>query len=241
VKLKVTVSSESPVLLPLHYNYVLQSFIYRNLDKIYSTFLHNYGFPYKSRLFKLLTFSKIFGKSKVSKSTKKITFFPPIHFYVSCVLKEVLSSHAKMLIKREKLQLGRNRVYVEGIEVVEEKFKGNKVTVKTLSPVTIHSTTIDRKTIYYNPFQEKFYELLGENLKKKCSAVFKEVREVKIRPAREAIFKKAVVLYKEKFVVEAWKGKFEIEANPEAIEIALNAGIGDRNSQGFGMVAICES
>ena len=239
MKLKVTLNSENPILLPLHYNYILQSFIYRNLDEIYSIFLHNYGFPYKKRLFKLLTFSRIFGKSRVIKSVKKVIFNPPIHFYISCILEEVLSSHAKKLITNDKLRLARNRVYLESVELIEERVEKDRVTVKTLSPVTIH-TTKDKKTIYYNPFQEKFYELLEENLQKKCKAVFKQAGKVKIKPADGAFFKKAVVFYKKGFVIEAWKGKFEIEASPDVIEVALKTGLGDRNSQGFGMIVLQE-
>ena len=240
MKLKVTLSSEKPVFLPLHYNYILQSFIYRNMEEIYSIFLHNYGFPYKKRFFKLLTFSKLYGRKRVIKGAKRIIFFPPIHFYVSCVLEEVLSSHAKVLLKREKLRLGRNEVFLESVEVITEKVEGNRALLKTLSPITIHSTKDDKKTIYYNPYEEKFYNLLEENLRKKCQiAGIKEgLGNIKISPAEDAFFKKVVVLYKNNFVIEAWKGKFVIKADPEVVEVALNVGLGDRNSQGFGMVAV---
>ena len=242
MKLKVTLSAENPIFLPLHYNYILQSFIYRNMEGIYSTFLHNYGFPYRKRLFKLLTFSKLYGRKRVIKGAKRIIFFPPVHFYVSCILEEILSSHAKVLLKKEKLKLGRNEVSLEGVEVITEKVEGDRAVLKTLSPVTIHSTDENKKTIYYNPEQEKFYRLLEENLRKKCriAGIREGLEDIEISPAENAFFKKVVVLYKNDFVIEAWKGKFLIKADPKIIEIALKAGLGDRNSQGFGMVAIDE-
>ena len=49
MKIKITLrpKRETGIVLPMHYNYMLQSFIYRNLDKVYSYFLHNSGFNYK--------------------------------------------------------------------------------------------------------------------------------------------------------------------------------------------------
>ena len=235
MKLKVTLSSDSPIVLPLHYNYTLQGFIYRNLPSIYSTFLHDYGFPYGKRLFKLLTFSRLFGKCRVLKAVKRIVFTPPIYFYISCTLKELLSSHAKELIKREELKLGANKVYLESVELIEEKPTGSMVSVKTLSPVTIHST-VKGRALFYSPSQEQFFKLLTENLRKKATIARAEgASSVRVLPHPESNYRKVVALYKG-YPVEGWKGKFLIEGSPEAIGVALSAGIGDRNSQGFGMI-----
>jgi CRISPR-associated endoribonuclease Cas6 len=207
------------------------------MSSLYSRFLHEWGFPYGKRFFKLLTFSRIFGKNKVIKGKRRIVFFPPIYFYVSCVLEEVLASHLNKLLKSRNLKLGKNRVFLERAEVFEEKAESTPVIVKTISPVTIHSTK-NGKAIFYNPFQETFYELLSENLRKKAKILGVEGNNpVKISPHPESKFKKAVVLYKG-YPVEAWKGKFVIEAPLKAVEVALQAGIGDRNSQGFGMIVL---
>ncbi len=242
MKLKVVLSSNSPIVLPIHYNYILQSFIYNNLDAIYSLFFHNYGFSYGKRHFKLLTFSQLFGKKKISRKLKKITFFPPIHFYFSSVIEEAISSHAKTLLKRKELRLGRNKISLESVHVIKEEVRNKKAIVKTLSPITIHSTNEEKKTVYYNPKQEIFYKLLEENLRKKCRiiGINENLESIKISPAENSFFKKVIALYKNNFVIEAWKGKFIIEAEPQVIEVALKAGLGDRNSQGFGMVAICD-
>jgi len=241
MRLKISLTSESNIVLPMHYNYILQSFIYNNMDSIYSTFLHSQGFAYEKRHFKLFTFSNIFGKRKIIKAKKRIIFYPPIHFYVSFIMKEALSSHAKSLITKNKLKLGNNILNVSSIEVIEEKAKSNQATVKTLSPVTIHSTDSNRKTIYYNPYENSFYTLLERNLWKKCNLSGLEITldDIKILPAENSRFKKAVIIYKRDYVIESWKGKFILKAPEEAVNIALTTGIGDRNSMGFGMIAIC--
>lgn len=242
MKIKITLRAKegAGLVLPIHYNYMLQSFIYRNLDRIYSYFLHNFGFIYGNRKFKLLTFSNIFGKHRVIKAAGKMVFVGNIHFYISSVLDEIVASHAKTLIKRKTLGLGRNQVEIESVEPVEERIEGSSIRVKTLSPITVHSTDENRKTIYYNPYQEKFYQLIKENLRKKCGILgIKEgIEEISIEPAEGALFKKVVTYYKKNFVIEAWKGEFTLRAPKNVLKVALSAGLGDRNSQGFGMVSV---
>ena len=50
------------IALPKSYNHILQAFFYRNMDLLLSKFLHDIGFPYGKRRFKLFTFSKVIGK-----------------------------------------------------------------------------------------------------------------------------------------------------------------------------------
>ena len=47
--------------------------------------------------------------------------------------------------------------------------------------------------------------------------------------------KESLVFYK-KEAVRAWNGVFKISGSKELIELALNAGLGERNSAGFGCV-----
>ena len=115
MKLKVVLTSDSPVVLPLHYNHILQGFIYRTMDPVYSKFFHNAGFPYGKRLFKLLTFSRIFGKNRVLKESKKVVFYPPIYFYLSCYLRQALASHVRNPLKGASFFLGKNAVFLDGV------------------------------------------------------------------------------------------------------------------------------
>ena len=54
------------LILPLNYNYILQGFIYNNIaDKKIQEFIHNKGFTYEKRHYKLFTFSRLMGKYKI--------------------------------------------------------------------------------------------------------------------------------------------------------------------------------
>ncbi len=48
--------------LPIHYNHILQGFIYKNIfDDNFREFLHEKGFETDGKKFKLFTFSQLYG------------------------------------------------------------------------------------------------------------------------------------------------------------------------------------
>jgi len=49
------------VVLPIQYNHMVQTMIYRLLDEELADFLHEEGFQNKNRTFKMFTFSRING------------------------------------------------------------------------------------------------------------------------------------------------------------------------------------
>jgi len=218
MKFKVKLESESPIVLPIHYNHILKGFIFSNLIKEEIPF----------------TFSNIFGLKRIN--NKKIIFQNGCHFYVS-TLKEELNKGLEGTI----LNLGKNAVRISEITPLEEVVKEPPITVKTLSPVTVFVREENGKTKYFSPSSEEFYRLIEENINEKAKRFFnRELSFVKVKPSEGSVFKKAVIQYRNRFVVEAWKGIFEIEGEREAIETALKLGLGYKNSQGFGMVALAQ-
>lgn len=233
-RLKIIVSSEFPIVLPLSYNHILQSYIYNNLEPQIASFLHEKGFNYNNRVFKLFTFSRILGKYKISKPF--ISFLPPVHFFFSTPLNIVLESHFFYLLKKGKFNLGNNEVYVENV-VFEEIKPVNYCKVKTLSPITTYITQ-GKFTKFFNPKDDEFYRIIKSNLKKKYELFYQETLEenfelklLKFNPRKGKIltsFKGTII--------EAWDGTFEFLGNERLIALALSTGIGNKNSQGFGML-----
>ena len=108
-----------------------------------------------------------------------------------------------------------------------------------LSPMTIRSTlyTKDgkRKSYYYNPFEEEFSQLITENMKKKYFVVNGklsngEIRLIPIRTGKEKIIKGD-----NDFIIKAWDGIYELTGDSELIKLSYDTGLGEKNSQGFGM------
>jgi len=224
------------VLLPKSYNHILQAFFYKNMDPYISKFLHNIGFLYGKRRFKLFTFSKVIAK--LSKKTDSLLVFEgDLTLYFASPLVDIVKSHLTTLLKRENLFLGKNKVYLESIENIQPK-EEEELTVRTLSPITVYRTPKGEKRFhYFNPFQEEFYDILKKNLLKKFNLIYGRNydRELTIEPVKvKKNYKKKIVF--KGTLIEAWEGYFKVKASPEMIRLVQEAGLGSKNSAGFGMV-----
>lgn len=243
MKYKFTFKLDNPLELPINYNHIMQAALISWLDnEKYQKFLHDYGYKYENRTFKMYSYSKIFGTFRIDKENKKIIFFDSIYFYISSCDKEFLDYLGKNIITENKLNLIGNLLTLEKFECILEKIEEECI-IKTLSPITVYSTLISqdgkKKTYYYSPFESEFSELIKNNLIKKYEAFNckkLDSYDFKITPIKETL-KESVIFYKG-FIVKGWNGVFEIKGNKELIEVALNSGLGSKNSQGMGCIIL---
>jgi CRISPR-associated endoribonuclease Cas6 len=226
------------LVLPKNYNQILQGFFYRHMDKELAQFLHNRGFSLGKRTFKLFVFSKIFGKL-LKKENGNLYYLPKFRIYFASPRNDItIGTLKEFILSREGLFLGKNPVEVIAVNpLLVENFE-NTLKVKTISPIVVYKTKPGERYHYYlTPFEEEFYKLLIENLKKKYILVYGKPfeGEIEIKPLKvsERDFKK--VVFKGK-LIKAWSGVFEINAPKEVIKLALETGLGTKNSAGFGMV-----
>ncbi|MEO0293613.1 MAG: CRISPR-associated endoribonuclease Cas6 [candidate division WOR-3 bacterium] len=231
--------------IPVNYNYLIQSFIYRNISKNLSDFLHGKGYSLGKRTFKMFTFSRISGKSIYEKETKTLIFKDNFEFWVSSPLSDFLESYATELLKKPELWIGEQRVYVHSIEIGITPTFGEEITVKMLSPITVYRTLEDKigkkKTYYFHPRESEFSELVSENIKRKYKALYKcqpPSQEFKIIPEKLSKNSEQITYYKNKYVIKGWLGVYTLKSHPEMLKLAWNAGIGAKNSEGFGMFEI---
>jgi len=138
---------------------------------------------------------------------------------------------------------------IESVEV-EPKISppSRPVQVKTLSPITVYSTLYTRegkrKTYYYTPWEKEFSSLILENLRKKIHAFRGENIPYQsdnhyIKPLRVSRRDEKIVKYKGT-IIKGWMGIYELYLPMEYFPFAYHAGLGSKNSQGFGMIEITE-
>lgn len=234
--------NDERIKFPVHYNHLLQSFIYQNIGEELAEFLHERGFEYGKRKFKMFVFSRIFSKGlKISK--KEIIFNREIYFFLSSPLEEFISKLAENLFKKSQFEINRNQLTLKGIEVISPLFTKSKEKIKMLSPLTCYSTLFKKdkkKTYYYSPFEKEFKDLIRENLRKKYRAFYKKDFDFdfKIEPINVNKNCEKIINYKGT-VIKGWLGLYEIESEPEIIKFAYDVGLGSKNSQGFGMFDLC--
>ncbi|MCM8792704.1 MAG: CRISPR-associated endoribonuclease Cas6 [Candidatus Omnitrophica bacterium] len=247
MRLEITLNGLEKIILPFSYNHLLQGLIYTLLSPSLRKFLHNHGFTYEKRRFKLFCFSRLLGNFEVKDGA--LLFNPPVRFYLSSPKKEIIESLAEGLLKKENLFLGKNEIFIETISVLPKPLFEKEIIIKMLSPITIYSTLNKadgtKKTYYYSPFEEDFNRLIKENLKKKYFAVFnEELKKIdfKITPYKVSSSDEKVILYKKSdakqtkpTVIKGWMGLYRLEADPKSAELSYNCGLGAKNSLGFGM------
>ncbi|MCD6231018.1 CRISPR-associated endoribonuclease Cas6 [Candidatus Aerophobetes bacterium] len=240
---------ERRAIFPLNYNYGLQSFIYRHISKKLATFLHNRGYIMGKRSFKLFTFSRLLGNFKINFPEEKIVFNGPFHFYISSPLNDFIQQFAEDLIKSGEVRLFEELLVVSSLEVSTSPPLSSPLIIKMLSPLTIYSTLFlaegKKKTYYYSPFEKEFSRLIKENLIKKYQALYRinpSGDDFVIIPVKVTKNSEKIIKYtpgKNSYtVIKGWMGLYKLEGCPRLIHLGYEAGLGSKNSQGFGMFEV---
>jgi len=243
IRIRITLEPiRREVSFPSHYNFTLQGFIYEHLSAKIATELHDKGYVYGKRHFKLFTFSRILGKYKIQGNN--INYIGPVYIWIASPLTELLESFATNFVKKEKVKLGQQFFRPTAVEVWGLRRITGPITVKTLSPITVYSTlqteTGKKKTYYYSPFEKDFDELVKKNLIKKVSLLNNgppqlERAKFSIKPIKVSTKNEHIINYKGT-IIKAWSGIYEIDGSEELLQVAFDAGLGSKNSQGFGMI-----
>jgi len=157
----------------------------------------------------------------------------------------VVEEIAKGLLKEGRVRLGKAVLQVESVSVRSFTVTKNEVTVKMLSPLTVYSTLENsghRHTYYYTPYEPRFQLLVGENLAKKYQLIFGRPADTSgfsIVPLKVGERDLKVVKFKGT-VIKGWMGIYRLTGDPHLLEVALDAGLGSKNSQGFGCCELVE-
>jgi len=243
VRLQLTLrgSDEARVVLPTNYNYLVQAAIYRNISRELAEFLHDKGFLFGKRQFKMFAFSRLGGRCIFDKANKQFVYKDDLTLYISSPIEKFIEDLANAIVKKGFIVLGKSMLKVTEMAFpARPAIKNDQVRICTLSPITVYSTlmTLDgkKKTYYFSPYEKEFSILINSNVKKKHFLLSgKNIKsDIKIEPSR---VKEVVTSYKGT-VVKGWIGHFLLSGSKALIMTAYEAGLGAKNSQGFGMFEV---
>jgi len=241
LQLYVELNAMDSIKLPIHYNYLVQSMIYRNMDKEFAEFLHNKGYEVNKRKFKLFTFSRLFGKYRIMES--EIIFTPPVSLVFSSPFKEFCQYLLNGLLPKDYIRLGKNEVYVEKVSLGFQEAK-DEIRIRLLSPVVAYSTYLKpeggKYTCYFQPGEQEFNRLVEENLRKKYKAFYNlepPVGDIHIKCLKSP--RLHLIKYKN-FVIKGYSGQLLLKGPQPLLQMALDAGLGSKNSMGFGCGELIE-
>jgi len=240
MRVRLTFSSELPVMISIWYNRALQGMIYSALGDHYGNWLHDVGFVQGGRSLKLFTFSRPMGAYR--RMGDYLEFRGPVSVIVSSPVEEFVERLCSGLLERGGADLEVNRLKLESVEVLAAPELGEEMDVVTLSPITVYSTlyTADGrgKTYYYSPFEREFSELLLRNLVRKAEVL--GIRDgggrgLEVHPVGRV--REVISIFKGT-VVKGWAGRFLLKGDPAILRTGYEAGLGAKNSAGFGMVEL---
>ncbi|MGI5875572.1 MAG: CRISPR-associated endoribonuclease Cas6 [Dethiobacteria bacterium] len=234
--------SNGPVYIPVQYNHLVQGLIYHSMENpLLRKYLHEHGFMFEKRSFKLFTFSRLMGKETYFNKEKGwLKLIPPLSLIICSPVPFILQELGTGLLRRGQARIGPTQLEIDRIDVAEIHISKDKVQVHMLSPLTVYSTLPSsegrRYTYYYSPFEPRFGELTRENLIKKYKLIHGSPPpndEFAIEPLAVEEKDHKVTRYKN-FIIKGWMGDYELRGDPALLQVALSAGLGAKNSQGYG-------
>ncbi len=238
MRLEITLEGKESLTLPLHYNGVLQAFVYRLLGDIAQK-IHDEGFG-EYRRFKMFVFSELFGETE-KVTGREIKFRSPVKFYLASPYSFVIHAIFDTLLRKYPPPRLRE-FHVSSVNIQEFHPGSETLTVRTLSPITAYQTFRDsegkNKTMYFSPAEWEFVDLLEKNLRRKYKILHNEEYDgnLDIRPLKSDCLRDYRLIIYKKTLIKAWHGEFQIKASPDMLKVALYSGLGPKNSQGFGML-----
>lgn len=241
MRLFVKFSIPGALTLPINYQQMLQGFIYRSIgDEQFSAFMHEEGFLYEKRHFKLFTFSRLIGKCKVEPIQKTITFYDHIRWQVSSCIPKFIQELGQGWLMKSDLHWNGHPIEIEELQYQLARISEASCKIRMLSPITVHSTypSHDGKktTQYFTPKDPAFAHLISENIIKKYKSFYGQSPDSRLEIKTVQVGHKDKVVTRFKgFVIEGWNGLYELHGSPDILNFAYSVGLGDRNSQGFGM------
>ncbi len=214
--------------VPSQYNYYLQSAFYNKMPQVLSQTIHDKGFEQGPRRFKLFTFSKLMGDFQrkdttlVFKSDVSLSFSSPVDFVVISLAKEIMD--------KPHFRVGKGEFLVDSVKLSEPKV--DEGVFYTLSPVTVYKHVQGIR--YISPYEPDFQHSISLNAERKLMSLKRDKPTTPLRVITlEA--ENVSVSYKNN-TISAWRGKFKLSGPLSLIKIVYEAGLGSKNSQGFGMI-----
>lgn len=244
MKLTITLEGEKEkIVLPIHHNHFIQAALYQLLDPVYAAFLHEQGYTYEKRQFRLFSFSRLLGKYSLHRKEGIITFFGPIRLVLLTPLKPISRGVLNSFVIGKEFRIGNQQLYSTGVQVDYPSVSDREIRIRSLSPIVSYSTLGrhdgSKFTYYFEPGERDFTRLVWGNLYKKWKAWERETDlaeadfDFSIEPMHS--IRRSIIMYKD-IIIKGYSGAYLLRGEPKYLEFALNVGLGAKGPQGLGAV-----
>lgn len=192
--------------------------------------------------FKFYTFSNLVLMNR--KPCKSGLCFERAYFILSSPDDRFIKSFAEGLLQQPEFYLdgpnGRANFVIERIEILQEISLGDECWFKALSPIyikTMRKENDSLREIDLYPTEPKFYENLHRNLTERFSEFYGNAPVDHFDVVETADIKSKRIRIAESFR-RCSLMSLRIQASPELLKFAYDAGLGEKNAMGFGCVDV---
>lgn len=226
--------------------YLVQALIYGLLPRAFATFLHEEGYEAADRRYKLFAFSWLKSPVRPTFTETHIVFQSPVTFSIATPVNATISGVMDGALRNEIVRIGNTPLLCSGVTIREPLAETENISVYTLSPITCYSTLYRKSgepfTVYHHPEESDFVEQIHTNLVRKHQALFPDssLPEGKAQITPLGKIREQVALFRpdDPRPIKGWWGRFRLQGPKELLQIALDCGLGAKNSAGFGCVEL---
>lgn len=245
MQIDVQINAGTEFILPVDYNHIIQSAIYSLIDNDLAEFLHEQGYSAGERVFRLFCFSRLQGRFYLNKNTRQIIFTDNVQLIITSPIIEFIDSLANGLLQAGYWRIGRNQTEIRQITVKQQPVLEPNIVVKTISPVTMYSTMLrpdGRKyTVYFQPGDPDYDRMITANLQKKYTAYTGQAAPEGMVNVHGSSRQRMHLLQYKGTVIKGYMGTWHLTGPQELLQMAVDAGLGGKNSMGLGCVEMQKS
>jgi CRISPR-associated endoribonuclease Cas6 len=254
VRIRIELSSASKqILLPESYNYLLQSYVYKSISTALAAQLHDEGWQYGKRRFKMFTFSQLYAArperfrpaapSAPEHPRPRLRLSSPCWFFLSSPEEQILQELAQSLLEDKEARLDSNMLHLTSVALLASPTflpdQVNTISVRTMSPITVYKTDETHHTTYFSPHDAAFAAYVRENARRKFTAYAghePDLTGFDIIPLEERD-RPATINFKGT-MIRGYTGRFRLSGQGDLLRFLYDAGLGSKNSEGCGMIEL---
>jgi CRISPR-associated endoribonuclease Cas6 len=222
-------------LIPFNYNLSLAGAIYGPIKRVNTDLAYSI---HSSTDYKFFTFSWL--QIPNGKTNKKGIFVDgQAHFFVSSPITKIITAFVEGILETPVVRIGGTILHVETVEVLPAPHFNGKAVFSTLSPIIVRTAEDNNghlRTVDLYPTHPKFYENLQNNLIGKYQMLYNE-QNTNITFSKPTFTKPVRIKIKNTFH-RASHMTFEACGDTDLLKLGYEAGLGGKNSMGFGMVDV---
>jgi len=240
----------TPTLIPINYQYLVSSWIYKVLDKgnpAVAEWLHQKGFEADRKHFRLFNFSR-FNIPSARRIEDKLEIRSPrisivLSFYAPGITEPFIHGLFRDQLFVLKYMLNSLMFRISAVEMLKEPEFMETMTYRCLSPIHIaYRNERSEKIDHLHPDHREYEKLFGQNLISKWQALHEtnevpfSINEVKLKVLTEPK-KNGIVIkegHKDATKLIGYNFDFTLQAPVELQRAGYYAGFGKANSMGFG-------